>query len=82
MRKFIVCCLIFNLVFLAAAEDKHVDYVRNDGSVTRVTYSGPEGERTVKSENMSKEQYEERQKSDALWKLVVFVLKALLRGNR
>ena len=89
MKKIITCCLIFNLCLLAVAGEKHVDYQRKDGTVTRVTYSGPKGSKTVSSRNMSSDEYElqkERDQSVAMTKavfaLIGYVLKSLLTGGR
>ena len=89
MKKIITCYLILNFCLLAAAGETHVDYQRQDGTVTRVTYSGPEGYKTVSSKNMSRDEYEAQKAQDesiamtkAVFALIGLVFKWMFTRSR
>ena len=89
MKKIITCYLILNFCFLTVAEETHVDYKRQDGIVTRVTYSGPKGNKTVSSKKMDSNEYEAQKAQDesvamtkAVFSLIGLVFKWMLTRNR
>ena len=79
MKKVILATtLIFTLFTTTYAADTHVDYVRRDGSATRVTYTrNGSGNTTVTTTRVSREQRANEQQWEAVKALAALILKAI-----
>ena len=82
MKKVILAATLIFALYTTASADSHVDYVRKDGSATRVTYTQDRsGNTTVTRSQVSREQRESEQKWELVKAVAVLILKALFGGG-
>ena len=78
MKKVIIATTLIFALYTTASADTTVDYVRSDGSATRVTYGTDwTGRNTVTTTNVSSGQ----RNAETVVAVVVWILKVILGGG-